>query len=170
MVKKIAETHPDMVAFKAASEKHEQLRQQLKKTEVKLDEAQAKYAREMARSAQERIDDQASALLANGHLEVITRDDIERLQNECSAYKAAIKKQEEFINTARTKVSKLLHTANRDIYLRMEKRLARAVEELAEANEEEAMFFSELSDIGCTSISFAKCRPCLKSVNLSTIE
>jgi hypothetical protein len=154
MVKRIDEKHTDVVTLKESEQKLNQLKKRLTEKERNLEELQGQYARETARSATERIAEQAASLLADGGIITITRDDVERLHNECAVLKAAITTQAQAVSAARNRVSKLLHEANRPQYIEIEKRIARAVQELALANEQEAKFFSELKAAGCSSIAF----------------
>src|SRR5687767_14140712 len=106
MIKRIDETHGDMVALKESEQKLGQLRKRLTETERNLDELQGEHALEMARSAQERIAEQAASLLADGEIRTVTHDDVERFHNAYAVLKAAITAQAQAVSAARNRVSK----------------------------------------------------------------
>src|ERR1044072_4591141 len=58
----------------------------------------------------------------------------------------------------RSRFSVYLCEINHARYVQIERRIAKAVQELAQANEEEARFFEELRDAGASSISFRSMR------------
>ena len=69
----------------------------------------------------------------------------------------AIDKQRMELDKARGRFSLKVCEANRARYIEIERRIAKAVQELASANESEVLFFRELQDAGCNSIQFGQC-------------
>ena len=84
--------------------------------------------------------------------------DIEVIEHRISVLDIAIYKQRIEVDKARGRFSLKVCEANRVRYVEIERRIAKAVQELASANESEMLFFRELQDAGCHSIPFRSMR------------
>ena len=84
--------------------------------------------------------------------------DIEVIEHRISVLDIAIDKQRMELDKVRGRFSLKVCEANRARYIEIEKRIAKAVQELASANESEVLFFRELQDAGCNSIPFRPMR------------
>jgi hypothetical protein len=73
-------------------------------------------------------------------------------------FDVAINKQRMEVEKVRGRFSLHLCEINRAQYVEVERRIARAVQELAEANQAEVEFFNALRDAGANSISFRPMR------------
>jgi hypothetical protein len=154
MVKTLPEKHPNLILLREAEQKLNRLRKQKREKENSLEEIREQYSQFAALPKQERLETQAAALLADAPMKNITRDDIERASRELEVLLTAITTQERIVAKAAGTVSRQLHEVNRDEYVRIAKRIASAVLELARANEEEFKFFDELKDAGASGVRF----------------
>jgi hypothetical protein len=154
MVKTLPEKHPNIILLREAEQKLNRLRKQKREKENSLEEMREQYSQFAALPKQERLETQAAALLADAPMKNITRDDIERASRELEVLLTAITTQERIVAKAAGTVSRQLHEVNRDEYVRIAKRIASAVLELARANEEEFKFFDELKDAGASGVRF----------------
>lgn len=159
MIKTVPENHPAMLAWKADEQKLVDLQQQRRTKELEVEQQTARYSEFVSKNGDERLKAEADALLAGQALMATTRDDIARGNREIEILSAAIKAQTRIVESARAKAAQVLQNLNREYYLRVQKRIAAAIKELASANEEEIRFFGELHDAsGGASISFRPMR------------
>jgi hypothetical protein len=160
MIKTVPDNHPDAIALKAAEARLVDLQRQKRAKEIEIEQQTARYSEFASTNGDERLKAEADALLAGQPLMATTRDDIDRGNREIEILKAAIDRQSaSIVQSARAKVAQVLQNINRSEYIRIQKRIAAALKELASANEEEIEFFSQLHDAaGGASIAFRPMR------------
>lgn len=152
---KIDEKHPDVIAYRSGEKKQGELQQAYTKKKRELGEATTRYL-----ESQRTLDDEAGELLEGGQFafQPVTKTEIERLQREVEVFKAAITKQTQIVERLKNGFSKAVCQANRAQYLAIEKKIAKAVQELAEGNEEEERFFEELRAADVKPVGFRSTR------------
>jgi len=162
MAIKVDEKNVHVVALRAGEGK---LRDLIAKRQAKVEElSEATIRYHDPRRLQ--IEIEAEALLKGESIKVgAAAKDLEILQREIQVLDAAVSQQSQLVDNAlRGKYSTVVCADNRSRYVEIEKRIARAVQELAAANESEVIFFRELQDVGCDSIAFRPMR--INSVGL----
>jgi hypothetical protein len=154
---RIDEKHQDVINLKKGEMKLNEFcaRHAAKNTE--LERLTLKYlaARKLSRVGQ--LEAEGHELLVGSAKPDLTPYDIERTQHDVEVLEAAIHEQRQVVDGLRGKYSLVLCEANRSQYLEIEKRISRAVQALANANEDEVKFFRELEDAGA-SIRFRPMR------------
>jgi hypothetical protein len=83
---------------------------------------------------------------------------VQQLEHDIEVLTVAVEKQKAIADVSQGAYSVALCDVNRKQYLEIEKRLMKAVNEMAEANEAEVEFFQKLIVAGCHSISFRPMR------------
>jgi len=160
MAIKVDEKNVHVVALRAGEGK---LRDLIAKRQAKVEElSEATIRYNDNRRSQQRsvIELEAEALLKGEPIKAgAAAEDLDKLQREIEVLNAAVSQQSHLVEDAlRGKYSTVVHADNRNRYVEIEKRIARAVQELAAANEAEVLFFRELQDAGCNSIAFRPMR------------
>jgi chromosome segregation ATPase len=150
----IDEKHPYVVARREGETKLNELRMQLRKEQGERDSKLETYlAQKSAERSNERskLNSEADQLLSgSASTDQVSAQDIEDLNHRIAVLERAIEKQLDTVSNLRTKYSAFIceSKAQRDRYVEIEKRIARAVCELAEANAAEVAFFDELTAAG----------------------
>ncbi len=156
MLNKVDEKDPTVKALRAAEQRLNEVVAALPSKQKALDETTQRF---MAIRKSSSLELEADALLANAQSEpAIKPEDLERLQHEIDVLNVAIKRQRSVVEGLGGQVSVKRCEINHDRYVDIEKRIARAVQELAAANEEELDFFEELRAAGCSNITFRPMR------------
>jgi hypothetical protein len=158
MAIKIDEKNLRVVAKSEGERKLNDLRAQRGVKERELSEATSRY---MAVRMEQRstIEIEAAALISGESVKAgVTAEDLEKIEREIQVFDAAIRQQTKLVDKLSGEFTVAISEANRQQYVAIEKRIAAAVAELAEANEAEVIFFRELQDAGCTSIPFRPMR------------
>jgi len=150
---------PAAVEFREAEVKRRTLHAERQAKQEQLDKLQQEYARRRALSAKDRLETEAQSVLAGTPVEEVSVVEIQDLQHWIEVTDKAIEMQDAVVQTARNKFTRAMCDANEERYLEIARRIAHAVQELAEANEAEDRFFQELVDAGCgTGIRFRPVR------------
>ena len=153
---KTDEKHPCFIARHEGETKLNELRMQLRPV---LSERDSKLQRFLTQKSAERsnerakLDSEADQLLSgSASADQVSAQDIEDLNHKIAVLERAIEKQLDTVNNLRMKWSVIVceSKAQRDRYVEIERRIARAVRELAEANAAEVAFFDELTAEGVT--------------------
>jgi hypothetical protein len=153
---KIDETHPCFIARHEGETKLTELRMLLRKEQVELD---SKLPRFLAQKAADRSNERAKLdtevdqlLSGSASTDQVSAQEIEDLNHRIVVLERAIEKQLDTVSNLRMKWSVIVceSKAQRDRYVEIERRIARAVRELAEANAAEVAFFDELTAAGVT--------------------
>ena len=152
----IDEKHPCVVAKSEGETKLNELRMQLRKEQHERDrKLPIHLAQNSAERSNERskLDGEADQLLSGGASTAqVSAQDIEDLNHRIAVLERAIEKQLDTVSKLRTEYSVFLceSKAQQERYIAIEKRIARACAELAEANAAEVAFFDELHAAGIT--------------------
>ncbi len=88
---------------------------------------------------------------------VVEQSNIEKLEHEIAVLDLAISRQAQTVDKLRGRFTLQVCEANRARYVEIEKRIAKAVQELAAANEEEVRFIEELRDRAAYRLRFDRC-------------
>jgi hypothetical protein len=155
---KIDEKDPRVIALRKEEKRLHELATRHGEKKAELDKAMAKYiaARQMGQS---KLAIEVDEVLRGEDIgPKISRGDIERLEHENAVLSAAIKKQQHAVDVARGQFSLALCESVKARYVEIERRIAKAVQELAAANEAELKFIQELWDSGCSSVPFRPMR------------
>ena len=156
---KVDEKDPIVLALKEAEQLFRSLANDRARKHDELMLSTQKYMGHRKSSERSRLESEANNLLYWKKGEpVIDPEDIEQQQHEIDVLDVALEQQRVVVEQIRGQFSIKLSAANRRRYVEIETRIARAVRELAEANESEVIFFRELQDAGCTSIQFRPMR------------
>jgi hypothetical protein len=159
---KIDEKDPSVIALRAAESKLQQLLSDRAAKESELSVATQKYMAARKSIQHSKLEAEAEQLLGGqqpGQTETqVESADLERIQHQIDVLNIAIDRQQQTVDVLRGKFSLAVCNANRARYVEIERRIARAVQELAQANEDEARFIEELRDAGCSSVSFRPMR------------
>jgi DNA repair exonuclease SbcCD ATPase subunit len=142
-----------VIAFREAEEKLTELQRQRKAKRQELEDERSRRAEARTYQA-EQLNREADSLLAGDDASDNLPPDLQQIAHEIDVLEVAIKKQAQVVDAASGKFSRAIQDLNHARYLEIEKRIARAVQELAEANQQEISFFSELRQAGCSSIAF----------------
>jgi hypothetical protein len=152
---KIDETNVVAVALREGERK---LNDFIARRQRKDDELSEETERRLA-SQRSALKLEAEALLTGEPVKTgATGADLEKLRREIEILNEAIAQQTRLVDGLRSKYSVVVCNGNRGSYIAIERRILRAVRELAAANEAEVLFFRELQDAGCTSIQFRPMR------------
>ena len=152
----IDEKHPCVIACHEAETKLNELRMQLRPL---LSERDSKLQRFLAQKSAEhsnersKLDSEADQLLfGSTSTDQISAQDIENLDHKIAVLERAIERQLNIVSNLRTEYSVFVceSKAQQDRYIAIERRIARACAELAEANAAEVKFFDELHAAGVT--------------------
>jgi len=161
MAIKTDDKHPDVIALRTEEEKSQALQGDRAKEEEKLGQLTQLYMSRKQSNKQALLEAEADRLLGGtGTLPSADNDlkDIEAIEHKIAVLDIAISKQKAEVDKVRSRFSVHLCQINRAQYVEIERRIAKAVQELAAANEEEIRFFQALLDAGCSSISFRPMR------------
>jgi hypothetical protein len=158
----INERHPDVLKLRDGEAKLKDLRS--RRTVV---EKQLSLGIEMRQSHATQLEAEA-AMIINGANAASTPRPIEELSREVQVLTLAIEKQQQIVEHLRRGFSRAVcnEPANRAAYIAIEKRIAGAVQSLAEANEAEVELFTALHRVGCNSVSFRPMR--IQAVGLAS--
>jgi hypothetical protein len=159
---KIDEKDPCVIALRTGEGKLKELTAERATKESELSTATQKYMSARKSIQHSKLEAEADELLGGQRLEqtetLVQSIDLERLQHQIDVLSVAIDRQQQTVDMLRGKFSLAVCNANRSRYVEIERRIARAVRELAEANEDEARFIEELRDAGCSNVSFRPMR------------
>ena len=150
------EMHPCFIACHKAETKLNELRMLLRKDQGERDwKLQIHLAQKSAEPSTERakLDSEANQLLSGrAGTDQVSAQDIEDLNHRIAVLERAIEKQLNTGSKLRTEYSVFVceSKAQQDRYIAIERRIARAVRELAEANQEKVAFFDEHHAAGVT--------------------
>jgi hypothetical protein len=156
---KIDEKHPTTIALRKAEAKLQEFGEKRQQKDMELQEKTAEFMRQQAalgnRSA---IDLEAGLLLSEGGAAMknapVGAADIQRLEHEIQVLESASKEQQRIVDRARSDFSVVVCDAQRADYIRIQKDILAALEKLAQANDAERKFFSDLQAAGVSSIPF----------------
>jgi hypothetical protein len=151
----INEQEPCVIALRHAESKLRELATSRAAKEEKLSIATQSYMRVAQSRSRAKLDAEADELLRGQLISdktAVQPADLERLDHEIAVLDVAMDRQKEIVDMARGKFSQAVCHANRARYVEIEKRIARAVQELALANQAEVDFIDELRDAGATPI------------------
>ena len=150
VVIKIPEKHPDVIAFRAEQAKRQELMNNLGSKNTELAAAQQRYIERKQSLQRSRMQEEAEQLLAGVNARPIGEDVmvIERLQHDVEVIALALETQKPTLDVLQGRFDCAVCEANSLIYVRIERRIYRAVQEAAEAGEEEFRFFRALEDAG----------------------
>lgn len=149
---RVDEKHPLTLVLRRTEATLQDLQGKLVEKERALEDATAKYTAWQKRFREDGIAAEAENLLSGNAVPCIQT--IEQLEHEIRVLNVAIEKQAKVVNSARGDLSVVICELNRDRYIEIEKRIFRAICDLAQANQAEQEFFEALRDAGCSSISF----------------
>lgn len=156
---KVDEKDPIVLALKEAEQLFRSLANDRARKNDRLMLSTQKYMGHGKSSERSRLESEANNLLYGKKGEpVIDPEDIEQQQHEIDVLDVALEQQRVVVEQIRGQFSIKLSAANRRRYVEIETRIARAVQELAQANESEVLFFRELEVAGCSSITFRPMR------------
>jgi hypothetical protein len=154
----------DSKDLRAITYRHDQdrltkLQNELSRKEAELETANLKNYEMQRLQRADRLDAEASALIGEvDDAPKVVFVNMQQLEHDIEVLTAAVEKQKAVADVSRGAYSVALCERNRNQYLEIEKRLLKAVTELADANEAEVKFFQELIAAGCHSISFRPMR------------
>jgi hypothetical protein len=156
---KVDDKDPTTLALRAGEMTLQELSGDSAEKEKDLAAATQRYMARRNLGARSSLEVEAEARLGikQAHPQ-ITAEDLENIEHEISVLEIAIERQRQIVNGLRGRFSLKICAANRDRYVAIEKRIARAVVDLASANEAEILFFNELQDAGCSTIVFRPMR------------
>ena len=158
-MEKINERDPVLLALKAGEQKLDDVLQRLAVKQKELATATEKYLSRPKSLGRSKLESEADELLNGGQSKPsVNADDIEALQHDIEVAELAVEQQRQIVDGLRGQFSVKVCAANRDQYVEIEKRISRAVVELAAANEAEVLFINELRDAGCSTIIFRPMR------------
>ena len=153
----IDKKHPCVIALHEAENKLDELRVQLRKEQTARDSKLQKYlSQKSAERSSERskLDSEADQLLSGASADPaqISAQEIEDLAHRIAVLERAIERQMNTVSNLRTEYSVFVceSKAQQDRYVMIERRIARACAELAEANAAEVAFFDEHHAVGVT--------------------
>jgi hypothetical protein len=92
-------------------------------------------------------------LSAAGHsVDWISAENLEAIGREVEVWERVVQRQQDTVNNLRSRYSAVVCSSKvqRDKYIAIQRRIASACQELAQANEEEVTFFDELHSAGVT--------------------
>lgn len=150
------ENHPCVITRHEAETKLNELQTLLRKDHGERDRKLPIFlAQKSAEPSTERakLDSEANQLISgSAGIDQVSAQDIEDLNHRIAVLERAIEKQLNTMSKLRTEYSVFVceSKAQRDRYIETERRIARAVRELAEANAAEVAFFDELLAAGVT--------------------
>ena len=157
---KIDERHSTTIALRKAEAKLQEFGEKRQQKDLELQEKTAEFTRQQAAlGSRSAIDLEAGLLLSEGGAAVKTNApvgaaDIQRLEHEIQVLESASKEQQRIVDRARSDFSVLVCDAQRADYIRIQKDILAALEKLAQANDAERKFFSDLQAVGISSIPF----------------
>lgn len=158
---KINQNDPNVIEKRSAEEKLKELNHERRQVEKQLETLRAKYQELASLRKEDRLEIEANSLLAGTPIEEVSTveisEQIKAAQHKFDILTAAVEKQRSIVARAHGNFSRNVCAANRETYIKIAKRIACAVAELAEANELERRFFEELKEAG-VSISFRPVR------------
>jgi hypothetical protein len=159
---KTDEKSPELAALQLEEGKLTALQGDRAKEQNELDRMTQIYLSRKQSNKASRLEDEADQLINGTNMVTSAADSdlktIEAIEHKIAVLDLAINKQRSKLDTARGRFSLHLCQINKDRYVEIERRIARAVKELAEANQAEVEFFNELRDAGANSISFRPMR------------
>jgi hypothetical protein len=153
--------HDSTTRLKDELAKLAELHKQRSAEQAELDKTTNRYLLAKRPTEQSRLEAEADQLLdgaAKGVEPTAPSDDFEAIEHRIAVLDVAIQRQHQKIDKVRSEFSSEVCNANRDQYILIEKRIAKAVAELAAANQSEINFFNELTAAGCSSITFRPMR------------
>jgi len=149
----IPEKHPDVIAFRAEQARRQEFMNSLGAKQTELAGAQQRYAERMQSLRRSRLESEADELLSGASSVRLSPEDlkdIERLEHEIEVIELALQKQKSTLDLCQGRFNTAVSEANTSTYVRIEKRYYRAIQEAAEAGEEEFRFFEALQQAGVT--------------------
>jgi len=158
-MKEINERDPVVLALRAGEQKLDDVIQRLAGKQKELATATEKYLSRPKSLGRSKLESEADELLNGSQSKPgVNAADIESLQHDIDVAELAVEQQRQIVNGLRGQFSIKICTANRDEYVQIERRISRAVVELALANESEVLFINQLRDAGCSTIIFRPMR------------
>jgi hypothetical protein len=149
----VDESHPTAKALREGKKKVSELGIRRADLEKQLEAEIEKRRRLLSGSREERLGEEADAILDNRNF--ADSPSIEKLRHQIEVVDFAVQKQQEFVgNHLQAAFSKVVcdDPQNRQTYI--SKRIAAAIAELAAANEAEKEFFAKLYQVGCSTIPY----------------
>jgi hypothetical protein len=159
LIEKLSDDAPELVALRAAERKYDALAADREREKAELDKATQRYLSNKKPSQQSKIEAEADELITGiAKSADQSLKDLSEIDHKIAVLDVAVEKQREEVSRARSKYSVALCRANRRRYIEIERRIAQAVQALAEANEIEMRFLEGLCDAGCSTIPFRPMR------------
>jgi hypothetical protein len=161
---KINETHQDLVAYRASLRDSSDAGATLAKKKDVLNEATQKHMAQKA-APRSRVDLAADHVLSglDHTADWISAEKLEELSREVEVWERIVQRQQDTVGKLRTRYSTAVcqQKDQQDRYVAVERRIASACAELAEANAAEVRFFDELHGADVT--------PCFRPMRVSAV-
>jgi len=151
-IKKLPQTDARVIAVRKAEEKLAELHHERHMLSDEIEKrCEQLRQKAVASETQDKIEAEAEAMIRGALFETESAKEIQELRHKLDVLDRACQMQASVLDVARGQLSVALAKINRDNYVEVQKRISRAVDELARANEAEVNFFRGLEDAGCSS-------------------